>query len=507
MASTTIKVIPSPAIVSAVKVQGKTVKQVPDKTGPYMLCSSDAYTVDVNVNSDMFSGTNPSYSSATDFEISVDGVTKTVKGSNVAKFDMSATTSTLTHSISIIPIIDGNKRGSCMAEGTISVDVYTNPTIKLYTSKEKHTTNVDATDIDGLTGAYLCSSAGMPIGSVWVNSYMTVDGSTTMKSIEWAADNYSVSAVNNPTSVEISRAVSGLKARITDNNGCVSDWSSPLAVELCEIATPRVSVAKGCEGEAVTVILGDANSDVTTNNSLMSSVYTEYTLSYDGKSVSRNLPEDLAGTDAQGRSYYSITVADVNNNTEFIATAENTCGSASGYLKTNCVSNPNEAKSTYNVSVAPQLKVTFASDVDGNNVIDKICPNTSFYVFVEAENLADNMTDAEKVLDLDLSYVDNGQVKNQRGSIAYNGTPASKKSFFEIRGGMEYVAGANTIQFNVTAKNYDGCETTKTGTINILSRPVVNLVATKYTRVEGNDVYYCPGVDCVIKARSTSALK
>ncbi|MEE1063057.1 MAG: hypothetical protein UH071_05265, partial [Paludibacteraceae bacterium] len=37
--------------------------------------------------------------------------------------------------------------------------------------------------------------------------------------------------------------------------------------------------------------------------------------------------------------------------------------------------------------------------------------------------------------------------------------------------------------------------------------PTVKLVATKYTRVEGDDVYYCPGVECEIEARSTSDLK
>ncbi|MEE1062600.1 MAG: hypothetical protein UH071_02950, partial [Paludibacteraceae bacterium] len=430
MASTTVKVIPSPSIVSVVKVRGAEAnKKTNSET--YMLCSSDAYTVEVNVKSDMFSGVNPSYTSATDFEISVDGVTKTVKGQNVAKFDMSATTGALTHSISITPIIDGNKRGACMAQGTISVDVYANPTIKLYTSNAQHTTNVDATASDGLAGAYLCASAGSPIGSVWINSFMTVDESTTMKSIEWAADNYSVPANNTQTSVEISRAVSGLKARITDNNGCVSDWSSSLAVELCEIAAPRVSVAKGCEGEAVSVILGDANSDVTTNNTLMNSMYTHYFLSYDNKTVERYLADDITDKDAQGRPYYSIPVAGVTTGTVFTASAYNSCGTTADYLSAECKSDPNTATATYNVSVTPQLKVTFQS-LD-NKEIDKVCPNTSFNVYVEVENFTStaNLTDSEKVLDLELSYVDNGQTKVQRGSISFNTNDENtKKTFF-----------------------------------------------------------------------------
>ncbi|MBO7626777.1 MAG: hypothetical protein J6S93_04400, partial [Paludibacteraceae bacterium] len=507
MVSTTVKVIPSPTIVSVVTVKGHEANKKAN-TETYMLCSTDAYTVEVKVDPSMFSGNNPSYTSATDFEISVDGVTKTVKGQNIAKFDMEATTGALTHNISITPIIDGNKRGACMAEGTISVDVYANPTIKLYTSNAQHTTNVDASSNDGLAGAYLCASAGLPVGSVWINSYMTVDASTTMKTIEWAAENYSVPAGNTQTSVEISRAVSGLKARITDNNGCVSDWSSPLAVELCEVATPRVSVAKGCEGEAVSVVLGDANADVTTNNTLMNSMYTHYLLSYGSKTVERYLVDDLSGTDAQGRPYYSIPVADVTNGTEFTASAYNTCGSAAGYLSAECKSDPNTATATYNVSVAPQLKITFESMDDTE--ITKVCPNTSFKVYVEAENFSSsaNLTDSEKVLDLELTYVDNGQTKTQRGSISYNTSDDNtKKTFFEIRGGMDYIAGSSSIPFTVTAKNYDGCEVSKTGTIDILSRPTVKLVATKYTRVDGNDVYYCPGVECIIEAQSTSTLK
>ncbi|MBQ0156952.1 MAG: hypothetical protein KBT22_10325, partial [Bacteroidales bacterium] len=509
MASTTIKVIPSPVIVSAVKVAGKTVTQSTNTGNPYMLCSTDEYTVEVNVNSSMFTGSNPSYTSATKFEISVDGQTQEVTGQNIAKFNMPATTGALTHAIAITPIIDGNKRGACMADGTISVDVYANPTIKLYASSAKQTTNADASPTDGTAGAYLCSSAGVANGTVWVNSYMTFDATTDMKSIEWAADNYSVPATNTQKQVEIGRSVKNIKARITDNNGCVSAWSSPLNIELCEVATPRVEVPKGCAGDAVVVTLGDANDDVTTNSALMNSKYTYYELSYDTKTVERYLPDDITGTDAKGRPYYSVPVANVASGTIFTATAYNACGNAANYLEAECKSTPNTATAEYKVSVAPKLKVTFAelsSDVE----TDKFCPKTPFQVLVEVENFTStsNLTDAEKVLDLELTYTENGQVKTQRGSITFDeALTGSNKTFFEIRGGMDYVAGANTITFNVTAKNYDGCEASKSANVTIQPRPVVNLVATKYTRIDGNDVYYCPGVPCEIKAQSTTELK